>query len=483
MKQLRTLSLAFALLLPGQAFAEELALQPVIAAALDHDSKVAHADIKVSQAEGQAEQASGVFDWTANATAGWARLYYPRVQTVGGTPVLTDGLENSWDPKITAGATKLFRDGIQIQPGITFYPGASVSQAQTFGLTRPVPSLNVKIPLTEGLDYNNPAEANEQASFNEVDGARMERAAAQQQAAMGAAQTYWRCLAVSEEESVLEANQQSALAFVDAQRKLMAAGQITALALEQTLSGQVERDRELDQARKEDVDCRSTLSSLLKRDSDMTFPTLAVAFPKMDELLPAATALRETSLVNTALRNRPDLQALEQYVTAARERLAAARNERDPKINLLLDPNGFFVDFTYSLEGNTEQGGEDSAAAKAADANLNLSELQDQIRRDISEGVGALRTSLATLADRRRSQETLTQVVDDAQHAVQTGGMDRTTLRSLEDQRTDAAVQLVQARLDCALNLAALRLVTGMVVVDGGDAAAQDAGLFMSAQF
>jgi outer membrane protein TolC len=203
----------------------------------------------------------------------------------------------------------------------------------------------------------------------------------------------------------------------------------------------------------------------------------------MDQLASAAASLREAPLVEGALRNRPDLQALGQYVSGARERLIAARNERDPKISLLLDPNGFFVDFTYSLEGNTEHGGEASAAAKVADASLNLSELQDQIRRDVAEGVAALRSSLATLADRRRSQETLSQVVQDAQHAVQSGGMDRATLRSLEDQRTDAAVQLVEARLDCALNLAALRLVTGTLAVDGGDAAAQDTALFMSGQF
>ena len=56
-------------------------------------------------------------------------------------------------------------------------------------------------------------------------------------------------------------------------------------------------------------------------------------------------------------------------------------------------------------------------------------------------------------------------------------------LRGLEDQRTDAAVQLLEARLDCALNLAALRLVTGTVEVDGSDAATEDAVLFRSAQF
>jgi outer membrane protein TolC len=483
MSYLRILPLAFVVLLPAQAVAEELALQPVIAAALDYGSKVAHADVKISQAEGQAQQASGAFDWRANARAGWARLYYPRVQTVGDTQVLINELQNSWEPEITAGATKLFRDGIQIQPGITFYPSSSVSQAQTFGLTRPVPSLNVQIPLMHGLDDNNTAAANERASLDEVAGAQMERAAAQQQAAMDAAQTYWRCLAASEEESVLLENRQTVLDYVEGLRKLVAAGQITPLALEQTLVGQTERDKQLDSARKEQVDCRSTLAALLKRDSDMAFPTLAAAFPNMDKLTTLMTALRETPLVEAALQNRPDMHALQQYITAARERLIAASNERDPKINLLLDPNGFFVNFTYSLEGNTEQGGEATAAAKVADASLNLSELQDQIRRDVSEGVVALRNSLAALAERRHSEETLSQVVKDARHAVQAGGMDEATLRGLEDQRTDAAVQLVEARLDCALNLAALRLVTGTLDVEGGDAAARDAGLFLSAQF
>ena len=483
MNSLRILPLAFLVLLPRQAVAAELALQPVIAAALDHGSKVARADIKISQAEGQAQQASGAFDWRANARAGWARLYYPRVQTIGGNQFLSNDLQSSWNPQITTGASKLFRDGIQIQPGITFYPGASASQAQTFGLTRPVPSLNVQVPITHGLDGNNTAAANERASLDEVDGAQRERAAAQQQAAMEGAQTYWRCLAASEEENVLVANRQAVFSYVDAQRKLMAAGQITPLAMEQILSSQAERDKQLDLARKEGVECRSTLAALLKQDSDMAFPTLAAAFPNMDQLSSLTTALRETPLVEAALRNRPDLQALEQYITAARERLTAARDERDPKISLLLDPNGFFVDFTYSLDGNTEHGGEASAAAKVADASLNLSELQDQIRRDVAEGVAALRSSLMTLVDRRRSQDTLTQVVEDARHAVQAGGMDRSTLRGLEDQRTDAAVQLVEARLDCALNLAALRLVTGTVVVDGSDAAARDAVLFMSGQF
>ena len=146
---------------------------------------------------------------------------------------------------------------------------------------------------------------------------------------------------------MLAANRQAVLSYIDAQRKLMAAGQISPLALEQILAGQAARDKQLDLARKEGVECRATLAALLKRDSNMPFPTLAAAFPNMDQLSSLAAALRETPLVEGALRNRPDLQALGQYVSGARERLTAARNERDPKINLLLDPNGFFVDFTW----------------------------------------------------------------------------------------------------------------------------------------
>jgi hypothetical protein len=44
-------------------------------------------------------------------------------------------------------------------------------------------------------------------------------------------------------------------------------------------------------------------------------------------------------------------------------------------------------------------------------------------------------------------------------------------------------VALVEARLECALNLAALRLVTGTLVVDGGDAAQRNAVLLKSLRF
>jgi outer membrane protein TolC len=481
MKKLPVLLLAV-MALPASANAEDLALQPVIAAALDHGSKVAHAELKVATAQGLAQQAAGAFDWHANARAGWSRLYYPKVQTLpGGQEVLSNDLQDSWNAQVSAGASRLFRNGIQIQPGITFYPGSSASGAQTFGLTRPVPNINLQIPLNHGFDGNNMAAANERAASREVSGAELERSAARQQAAMEAAGSYWRALAAAEEEKLLAADLAASRDYVETQRKLMAAGQITPLVLQQALSARAVRQKQLDTVRSEGIKARADLASLMRRDGELAFPALASAFPDMDSL--SSAPLRESGLVETALRNRPDLHALEEYVSAAADRLRAARFEKDPKVNLVVDPNGFFVNLTYSFEGNAEKGGETSAAARMADASLNLGELKDQIRRDVAQGSASLRAALASLGERRRAQEMLTQVIADAQNALQKGGMDRTTLRGLQDQQTDAAVQLVEARLDCALDLAALRLVTGTLASEGPEAPAQDAGLFRSLNF
>ncbi|MBV9550943.1 MAG: TolC family protein, partial [Alphaproteobacteria bacterium] len=401
----RLLPFALAALSWTPATAQEVPLQAVIAAALDHGAKVARADLKIASAQGVAQQAAGAFDWHANARAGWSRLYYPRVQSVGGTQVLTNDLQDSWSAQVSAGASKLFRNGIQIQPGITFYPGSSASAAQTFGLTRPVPNMNIQIPLLHGLDGTNMAAANERASVQEVGAAQLERTAAQQQAAMEAAQSYWRALAAAEEENLLMTELANSLSFLDAQRKLMAAGQITPLALEQAVIARANRQKQLDAIRREGAEARASLTALLQRDDEIPLPTLARAFPDMDES--SIATLREPPLVESALRDRPDLRALEDYVAAASERLIAARHERDPKVNLVLDPNGFFVNLTYSFEGNTEKGGESAAAARMADASLNLAELKEQIRRDVALGVAALRASVAALAERRHSQQML----------------------------------------------------------------------------
>jgi outer membrane protein TolC len=480
--RLACLALLPALFAPA-AQAQELALYSVVDAALTRGSQVAHADIRVQLAEAQARIAAGVFDWNATARAGWSRLYYPRVQSVGGVQVLTDSLQSSWNPQVTAGASKLFRNGVQIQPGVTFYPGSSASEAQTFGLTRPQPNLNLQVPLLNAFSGNNEAAANERASLGEVDGARLERSAARQQAAMEMAQTYWRCLTAAAEKLVLEANQGRAHAFADRLRGLKGAGQTSSLALEQALIRQANRDKQLEVVRIAELGCRSSLATLLQTEQALLLPRMERAFPEMEGLAAAARTLNEKTLAELAWRNRPDLKALERYAAAAGDRVLGARTGLDPKVNLTIDPNGIFVTLSQNLGANTENGVVARSEAQLREANLKITELKAQIRRDIAQGLASLKRSFGALAERRRSRETLAQAAGEGRQAYFQGSMDAANLRAIEEEQTEAEIQFAEAQMDCALDLAALRLVTGTLLVEGEGAAARNAGLLRSVQF
>jgi outer membrane protein TolC len=477
------LALLAATALAGKAAAQELGLHTVVGAALQRGSQVAHADIRVQLAEAQARIATGAFDWQASARAGWSRLYYPRVESVGGVQVLTDDLQSSWNPQITAGASKLFRNGMTVQPGITLYPGSGASQAQTFGLTRPQPSLNLQVPLLHAFDENNEAAANERASLEEVDGSRLERNAARQQAALEMTQTYWRCLAAAGERQALENNQRQLQAYIERQRGLARAGQLTPLALEQAVVGQANRDRQLEMIRIAESGCRGVLAALLRQEAPLVLPQMGRAFPGMETLAGAAPRLNEATLTDLAYRNRPDLQALEKYVAAAGVRVAGARAGLDPKLNLVIDPNGFFVNLNKSLGGNTENGLFARTEAQAREASLKLTEMKGQIRRDIAQGVASLKRSFSALAGRQKSRDMLAQATLEARQAYQSGSMNAETLRLLEEEHADSEVQLLEAQLDCALDLAGLRLVTGTLVVEGEEAAARNALLLRSLEF
>ena len=311
MNRLRLLPLALMALLPAPAFAQEVALQPVIAAALDHGSKVAHADVKVSQAQGQAEQAAGAFDWRANARAGWARLYYPRVQTVGGVQVLSYDLQSSWNPEVTTGVSKLFRNGIQIQPGITFYPSAPApSQAcRPSGLTCPVPSVNSPGADHPGIVRQQHVQRpmNAPASGWKLDGA--EKGTRRGPATGGdtkRTQTYWKCLAATEEESVLSANRQAVLSLpgrrtqADGRRP----GHLARPGTDAFQPGRTGCRSSIWRARKKPIvarrwpPCRNAIPT-------SPSPHWRPPFRNMDQMTGLVAALHETPLVKQALRNRP----------------------------------------------------------------------------------------------------------------------------------------------------------------------------------
>jgi outer membrane protein TolC len=214
-----------------------------------------------------------------------------------------------------------------------------------------------------------------------------------------------------------------------------------------------------------------------------SLPTIAVAFPNLGDMPARVASLNQAQLTDLAYRKRADLKALEQYESGAREKLAAAEAGLDPKLGLSLDPNGAFLTLSRSLEHNVEEGLAAEARAQASDARLKIADLRIQISRDVSQGIVALQTSLDNYRALLQADRDLAKLVQDAGQGLKSGGMDQDQFRTLQSERADIAVRLVEVELDCALNLAALRAATGTVDAEGTAGDGQIAMAFRSLDF
>src|SRR5262249_9319330 len=151
--------IAFLLAASGQANAQTQAqaqaqtggstvrLEDVVASALTRMNPMVQRDNeRVNRAAGQLQQASGAFDWNATAQSGWEELFVPKERN----GFLTKDVDEKQSWHTIVGLSRRLRDGITIQPGISFY-STSATEGQTFGLTRPKPALNLTVPLFRGF--------------------------------------------------------------------------------------------------------------------------------------------------------------------------------------------------------------------------------------------------------------------------------------------------------------------------------------------
>ena len=471
------------LLVPAQAGTKTLDLDTVVQAALDNGQKVKHADIELKLAKARLREAKGAFDWHTTARAGWRRLYFPKVLPIQGYNVLTNTLDSSSNVQVEMGVSHLFHNGIRIEPGISYFPVANASRAQTFGAVRPIPFLNLQIPLLHVFDEDNTAAANERAAFREETGSVYERTAARQQAVFDAVQTYWRCTAAQEMRRILMAEQASSNRYLEALRVQQKSGLVSVATLEIASAKELHRASELAQTQDNVAQCRMYFSQLIDNKGSVNLPTMSDAFPKMRNLVPGIVRLRDGNLNEIALMDRPDIAASQQDVSAAEDRVASAKAGQDPKFDLSLNPDGAFLSFSMSIENNLADGEEEEAEAKADEARLSLTELHQQIGRDVTNAVVALRSSLSALKALRASDRVMTRIIEETRRAARAGGLDAKDVHVREEERVDLELQLVQTSLDSALDLAKLRLVTGTVETNGPRAASEDSVLFKSLQF
>jgi outer membrane protein TolC len=457
------------------AHADEVKLEDVISSAMTQSTAVAIAKAKVEKAQGDLEQAEGVFDWTVSGKTGWQRLYVPKIRN----GYFTNETEVTSAIPIDAGIQKKFENGITIQPGVEFYANTAASQAQTFGLTKPRPHFNVTVPLWQNSGGNSPSAAKAHAAQKALQGSRYESEYARGLAVHDAVQIYWRCLALRDQTEIARTAEEQSLDYDALLKRQAEHGQLEPAELDRATADQAVRHVEVTKGEVAEKSCGRQLRQAMGSPSDMkTAPAVGGEFPDMNALADDVAHLNEAAMTDLALRNRLDLQALAQYAAAAGDAVKGAHSAQGPQVDLSLDTDGVFLNLSKSIEGNVESGTLRSAQAQETIARLNLKDAEQETRRDISDQVQALKAALADWKNLSRSATLLEGVAESARKRAQAGFLPRSAQQDAETDLAQTRQAVVDAELRFCAALTALRLSTGTLIAQPGTPATSLARLF-----
>lgn len=455
--------------------AGEVKLEDVISAAMTKSSAVQKADAKVQKAQGELQQAEGVFDWTVSGRTGWQRLYLPKIRN----GVFTDETEVTSAIPIDAGIQKKFENGITVQPGVTFYANTAASQAQTFGLTKPRPHFNVTVPLWQNSGSDSPLAAKAHAAEKALQGSRYENDYARSLAVHDAVQIYWRCLALRDQTQIARAAEDKSLDYDALLRRQTEHGQLEPAELDRATADQAVKHVEVTKGELAERSCGRQLRQAMGSPAGMNAPPLVTGeFPDMNALSEEVMHLNEAAMTDLAMRNRLDLQALAQYAGAAADEVKGAHSGLGPQVDLSLDTDGVFVNLSKSIEGNIENGTLKSAQAQEIIARLNLRDAEEQVRRDVSDQVQALKAALADWKGLSHSAALLEGVVESARKRAAAGFLPRSAQQDAEADLAQTRQAVVDAELRFCAALTALRLSTGTLVAQPGMPSGSLAQLF-----
>jgi outer membrane protein TolC len=188
----------------------------------------------------------------------------------------------------------------------------------------------------------------------------------------------------------------------------------------------------------------------------------------MDGLNQSANMLNEQALTSEALAARQDLLALARFEAAEGERVRGARNGVQPQVDIYIDPTRVMLRYTQALGANASEGALAAAVAGESEARINIVQLQNQIRVDVSDEVRNLKEALANWAALTESAGLLGSVVSDAQTRAQAGVITQEQYREAQNELAEVRRQVIDAKLQYASSLAALRLSTGTIITDDG---------------
>jgi outer membrane protein TolC len=452
----------FSILSPTALSAQPVTLEDVVRAVMTESPAVRLEDERVRRAEGQLQQAQGAFDWNATAESGWERLYVAESQN----GFLVNELQEVDAWRTTIGIGRQFRNGISVQPGISFYSRTDASAAQTQGLTKPLPAINLSIPLMRGLGEDSMAATTERAAQLGVDASMHGRTFGTQQALTNAVITFWRCLALHDQLEIAEADQQSADAYVDTLEAFVANGQSEPAALDRARASQAVQRVTLSGARGADEACRRSLDVAMGGAGSGDPPVPVGDFPQMEGV--SALHLNAANLSDNALTRRADVRALSLQSAAQAERVRGAEDGMQPQLNVLVDTRRVLLRLSQSLGRSAQQGQLSEARAGEGEARINLHQLENQVRLDIADRLRSVNDALANWTALSSSADAMARVADDTGRRFDAGIATREEYRTVEEEAAAVRRQLIEIQYQYASSLGGLRLASGNV--EAGDA-------------
>jgi len=450
---------------------QPMRLEDAIRAGLAGGPAVQREDERMNRAAGRLQQVQGAFDWQALADTGWERLYVPRSR--GGFLTESTDTIDAW--RTTVGIGRKFRNGIEIKPGVTVYAETGgASSGQTLGQTRTRPSIGLTVPLLRGLGESGTASP-EQAAQEAVNAAQSTRNFAAQKAVHDVVQSYWHCLGAARHMELLATSEQNARDYMEWLRRLADTGQIERTVLQRAEASHAMRRIDTGKAEEALRGCRRNLALVVGGA-----PMPVGEFPAIESAGPAIDQLTEAGLLELALAQREDLQALDRMVVAEGARLRGAQDGSWPKLELYADVNRGGLRYTQSLGRNLEKGQMAEASASESEARLNRQQAETQIKVEVQDALGQLLQARSIWFTVAGSIRLLDQVLADTRRRVAAGTTDRKEYREIQDQATQARRQMIDANLQFASALAALRLATGTITTGNQASSGDLTGRFLT---
>ncbi|MGB3209154.1 MAG: TolC family protein [Desulforhopalus sp.] len=466
----------------GAEDAEKIALRSAVEMALNNNLNLQLRREDVNAAEGAALTAEGTFDILIEAEA--------NVQTEELTPISLGGAEQEDTALWNAEASKVFTTGTSISLGWNnsrfdtdagnfFFDSAStgsllINPSYNSGLT-----LGLRQPLLRGFGKDVQT-ATLRASRKQLEAASYQVDSEAANLAAEVKVAYWNLVFALQDIEVQQLSLTLAQKLLEETDAKIKAGRLAEVEIYQPQSEVARREEQLISAERAIGTAEDELKLLL--NSDRWFST----FQPTDEPATEPIELDLPSILDNALKTRPDIKAADLLIEAAKFAEEKAQNDIRPDLSLvggvglagtsdsygdsldnsLSDPDNLWqvgVTFSIPLENSAARGNYRQAKASYNRAKTNAELLRQQIRRTVRTTVRDVQLAIKALdATRKTSLATLKRL--EAEQAKFDSGRS-TTLDVLTAQEaySQALSQENLTKITYANTLAELDRIQGLV--------------------